>query len=286
MNTKSRYYLSAVAAIFFWGSSFVATKLAYASFGPLTVCFLRFALSLLILKLVRIIRKDNKKLEKQDVPVLLATGLLGISVYYACENYALTLTSASAASLISGAYPAITALIGALFYHVHVTKKQAAGIALAMAGIVILTSGGSFSGSNVRLGNAILIFDGFLWAFYNFLIPHIRPAYSVLSITYYQTLLALPFLIPGLFLKGHASMTITPSAIWALLYLAVGCSVLAYLLYNFSLRGISPSAAAAIMNLMPVFGLLLSAIILQESITPASAAGGVIVILGVLLSAK
>lgn len=286
MNTKSRYYLSAVAAIFFWGSSFVATKLAYASFGPLTVCFLRFALSLLILKLVRIIRKDNKKLEKQDVPVLLATGLLGISVYYACENYALTLTSASAASLISGAYPAITALIGALFYHVHVTKKQAAGIALAMAGIVILTSGGSFSGSNVRLGNAILIFDGFLWAFYNFLIPHIRPAYSVLSITYYQTLLALPFLIPGLFLEGHASMTITPSAIWALLYLAIGCSVLAYLLYNFSLRGISPSAAAAIMNLMPVFGLLLSAIILNESITPASAAGGVIVILGVLLSAK
>lgn len=286
MNTKSRYYLSAVAAIFFWGSSFVATKLAYASFGPLTVCFLRFALSLLILKLVRIIRKDNKKLEKQDVPVLLATGLLGISVYYACENYALTLTSASAASLISGAYPAITALIGALVYHVHVTKKQAAGIALAMAGIVILTSGGSFSGSNVRLGNAILIFDGFLWAFYNFLIPHIRPAYSVLSITYYQTLLALPFLIPGLFLEGHASMTITPSAIWALLYLAVGCSVLAYLLYNFSLRGISPSAAAAIMNLMPVFGLLLSATILNESITPASAAGGVIVILGVLLSAK
>lgn len=286
MNTKSRYYLSAVAAIFFWGSSFVATKLAYASFGPLTVCFLRFALSLLILKLVGIIRKDNKKLEKQDVPVLLATGLLGISVYYACENYALTLTSASAASLISGAYPAITALIGALVYHVHVTKKQAAGIALAMAGIVILTSGGSFSGSNVRLGNAILIFDGFLWAFYNFLIPHIRPAYSVLSITYYQTLLALPFLIPGLFLEGHASMTITPSAIWALLYLAVGCSVLAYLLYNFSLRGISPSAAAAIMNLMPVFGLLLSAIILNESITPASAAGGVIVILGVLLSAK
>ncbi len=286
MNTKSRYYLSAVAAIFFWGSSFVATKLAYASFGPLTVCFLRFALSLLILKLVRIIRKDNKKLEKQDVPVLLATGLLGISVYYACENYALTLTSASAASLISGAYPAITALIGALVYHVHVTKKQAAGIALAMAGIVILTSGGSFSGSNVRVGNAILIFDGFLWAFYNFLILHIRPAYSVLSITYYQTLLALPFLIPGLFLEGHASMTITPSAIWALLYLAVGCSVLAYLLYNFSLRGISPSAAAAIMNLMPVFGLLLSAIILNESITPASAAGGVIVILGVLLSAK
>lgn len=286
MNTKSRYYLSAVAAIFFWSSSFVATKLAYASFGPLTVCFLRFALSLLILKLVGIIRKDNKKLEKQDVPVLLATGLLGISVYYACENYALTLTSASAASLISGAYPAITALIGALVYHVHVTKKQAAGIALAMAGIVILTSGGSFSGSNVRLGNAILIFDGFLWAFYNFLIPHIRPAYSVLSITYYQTLLALPFLIPGLFLEGHASMTITPSAIWALLYLAVGCSVLAYLLYNFSLRGISPSAAAAIMNLMPVFGLLLSAIILNESITPASAAGGVIVILGVLLSAK
>ncbi len=285
MNAKSRYYLAAIVAIFFWGSSFVGTKLAYASFGPFTVCFLRFALSLVILKIVRIIRHDNRKLEKQDIPILLTTGLLGISVYYTCENYALTLTSASAASLISGSYPAITALVGVLFYHMKVKKKQVIGILLAMLGIIILTNGGDFSGSNVTLGNAILIFDGFLWAFYNFLIPRIHSDYSVLSITYYQTLLALPFLIPGVLIENPAAISITPSAIGAILYLAIGCSVLAYLLYNFSLRGISPSAAAAIMNLMPVFGLILSALILKESISLTSIGGGVIVIIGVLLSA-
>ena len=281
---RNRSTLAALTAIILWSLSFVGTKLSYASFGPLTVCFLRFALAGVILYAVRLVRHDHQKLQKKDVGILLISALIGISVYYSLENYALSLTSASNASLISGAYPVITALIGVLFYHMKLAKKQWLGIIMAMSGVAVLTGGGSMEGKNVMLGNLIFIVNGFLWGFYNFLIPHIDHSYSALTITYYQTLLALPFLVPGMIYEMPVK-SITAGTVVSVLFLAVCCSVLAYLLYNYGLRGISPSTAASLMNLMPVFGLLFSAVLLGEHISLQALIGGAIVICGVLLSA-
>ena len=40
-----RYYLSAILAILFWSSSFIATKIAYQSVSPLLLCLIRFAIA-------------------------------------------------------------------------------------------------------------------------------------------------------------------------------------------------------------------------------------------------
>lgn len=284
MKNDKKHLTAALSAIIFWSISFVGTKLAYASFGPLTVCFLRFAIAGAILFFVRIIMHDTKRLAKKDIGILLVSALIGISVYYSLENIALSLTSAANASLISGSYPVITACIGVMFYHMKLDRKQWIGIFMAMAGVAVLTGGGSMEGKHVLLGNLIFIANGFLWGFYNFLIPHIDHSYSALTITYYQTLLALPFLVPGVVYEMPVH-DVTAGAVFSILFLAVCCSVAAYLLYNYGLRGISPAAAASLMNLMPVFGLLFSALILKEQITLQAVIGGIIIILGVLLSA-
>lgn len=283
---KYTYYIAATAAIIFWSMSFIGTKLAYVSFGPLTVCFLRFLIAWVILFCIRQGQKEKQKLEKKDFGIFLASALVGISVYYALENIALSLTSASNASLISGAYPVITLLVGMIFFHLKLDKWKVTGIIMAVIGVFILTGGGSMEGKNVHLGNAIVVANGFLWAFYNFLIPHIDRHYSTLTITYYQTLLGIPFLIPGMLYEKPDFIHAGGSAWAAVLFLAVICSVAAYLLYNFGLRGISTAAAASIMNLMPVFGLVFSALILHEAITMRHIIGGAIVILGVIFSAR
>jgi drug/metabolite transporter (DMT)-like permease len=98
MKNDKKHLTAALSAIIFWSISFVGTKLAYASFGPLTVCFLRFAIAGVILFFVRIIMHDTKKLAKKDIGILLVSALIGISVYYSLENIALSLTSAANAS--------------------------------------------------------------------------------------------------------------------------------------------------------------------------------------------
>lgn len=283
---KLGYYLAALAAIIFWSVSFIGTKLAYESFPPLTVCILRFAAAAVILYAVRIFRHDTMRLRKKDIPVLILSALIGISVYYSVENIALTMTSASDASLISGAYPALTALVGILFFRTRISPGKAAGIALAVLGVFILTDSSNSAGSSAFIGDVLMIFNGFLWAFYNYLIPRINPEYSVLTLTYYQTLFGVLFLVPGAVMEAGSWGTITFGAVISVLFLAVFCSVGAYLLYNYGLRGISATAAASIMNLMPVSGLVFSALILGEPIMLHHLIGGAIVIAGVLFSAK
>lgn len=282
---KTVYDAAAVLAVIFWSASFIGTKIAYQSFPPLTVCLLRFAIAAVLLFLVRAVRHEKERPDRRDLPLIVLSALLGISVYYSVENVALTMTGAAAASLISGAYPAITALVGILFYHLKLSVGKAAGIAMAMLGVFVLTGSGNKGGGMAWAGNALMIFNGFLWAFYNFLIPRISRSCSVLTLTFYQTVIGVVFLIPGAAAEYGSWGPMTLQAAGALLFLAVFCSVGAYLLYNFGLRGISETAAASIMNLMPVFGLLFSALILHEAVGIHHIIGGAVVIAGVLLSA-
>ena len=69
-----------------------------------------------------------------------------------------------------------------------------------------------------------------------------------------------------------------------MIYLSLGCSVGAFLLYNFGLKKLSAATSVSLMNLVPVFGIIFPALFLKEIITIEQILGGVIVIVGVILS--
>ena len=102
--------------------------------------------------------------------------------------------------------------------------------------------------------------------------------------TYLQILIGTVCFIPMLFLETFTIGTITLSSVLAVLYLAVCCSLAALLLYNYGLRNTDPATTAALMNLMPVAGVVLSALILKETITIRHILGGVIILVGVFVS--
>lgn len=78
----------------------------------------------------------------------------------------------------------------------------------------------------------------------------------------------------------------TATSMMALIFLGIGCSVIAFLLYNYGLRKLAASTAVSLMNLVPVLGLLFSVLILHESVTMQQIIGGIIVICGVTLSSN
>ena len=78
--------------------------------------------------------------------------------------------------------------------------------------------------------------------------------------------------------------TLSVSGVSAIIYLACGCSVAAFLMYNFGLRRLSAATSISLMNLIPVFGLIFSALILGETISFKQIVCGAVVILGVILS--
>ena len=283
---KTKSLIALLVSIMIWSASFIGTKIAQRSFTPLTLCFVRTSMAALIMLELRAAAKKPMCLAKQDrIPVFLSA-LFGITIYYSLENLGVSMTTAGNASIITAVYPITTLLTGALFFHERIRLKQMYGILIAIAGIVILTSdpvGGG--GRRALAGNLLLLFNGFMWGFYNFLTQKVSTETDTSALTFFQTISGAVLLVPVLVLDLPIHIgPITPSVAFALLFLAAGCSVGAYFLYNIGLRGVSAGTAASMLNLMPVFGLVFSRLILHETIAARQIAGAALVIAGVLLS--
>lgn len=277
-----KYYVATVLAMLLWASSFIATKIAYQSFSPIFLSFVRIGLSTVLLFIWRLFQKEKKKIDRKDLKPVILSALGGISLYYTLENIGLSLTSASMTSLIEASYPVIVVVVGILFYHEKTSKRMLAGIAVSVLGVVLLT-GFSTKESNMT-GNIILLLDGFLWGFYNYLVQQIPERYDSLTITYYQMIFGTVGFVPLLFLEETVCVEVTAKVILAVIYLSLGSSIAALLLYNYGLQGIPATHASALMNVMPLFGVILSAVLLGESVTVNQILGGIIIILGVFIS--
>ena len=74
--------------------------------------------------------------------------------------------------------------------------------------------------------------------------------------------------------------------ITAALYLAIACSIGAYLLYGIGLRKLRPGIAVNLMNLQPGFGVMIALLLLGESITLVQITGGMLIVIGVIISIR
>ncbi|QDY85797.1 EamA family transporter [Paenibacillus polymyxa] len=280
------YYSSTILALLIWSTSFIATKAAYTTFPPLTLGLSRFIIASIVLGIVLLIKKEHVKVKPKDLATISFSGVLGITLYFSMENIGVSLTTASNAALIVASYPAITSLLEFILYKVKLSKYKICGIALAMIGVYFLTSvGESPDGKNQLIGNLILIGTGFAWAFYTFMTRKVVDKYPPVTLSFYQTVAGSIFFIPLALLEKDSWQAPTTGSFMLLMYLGVFCSVIAFLLYNYGLIKLSPSSSVSLMNLVPIFGVIFSVVLLHETVSWRQIIGGLVVIIGVLMSA-
>ncbi|MGE6378355.1 DMT family transporter [Peribacillus muralis] len=284
---SSIYLFASIVAVLLWSTSFVATKIAYASFSPLTLGAARFVIAAVILGMILLFKKDKAKPPIKDIGLMSVSGILGTTIYFGLENIGVELTTASIAAIIVASYPAITALIEFLFYKIKIPWIKGLGIIIAMLGVFQISyNPQSQEGDQQLIGNIILIVAGFVFAFYNFTTRKLVNKYSMITLSFYQTVAGAVTFIPIAFIEKSSWKMPSMESFLMLLYLGVFCSVIAFLLYNFGLRKLSSSSAVTLMNLVPIFGVLFSVIILHEVVRLSQVFGGIIVILGVVLSVR
>lgn len=283
-GTLSYYYLASTGAVVLWSASFIATKLAYETFAPIQLAAVRTLFAVILFWFMRKITANNEQIQKEDRMRIALSGFLGITLYFAIENIGVSMTSSSNSALIVASFPAVTTLLEFFIYHSKPNVKKVLGIILAIIGVAVLTQINVDGNSKSMLGNIILIGAGIVWAFYNFITRDLTNKYSAMTLTYYQMLAGFIFFLPFVIIEGKTWRMPTMTSASALIYLSVGCSIVAFLLYNLGLRKLSASISVSLMNLVPVLGLIFSILILHESVSTVQILGGVIVIIGVILS--
>lgn len=273
-----------IAAMVIWGVTMVITKSALRDVGPFTLLALRFALAWVLL--IPFARRRGYRVGLSIKPIFLAFGITGIVLHNGLETVGLNFTSAGSGALIIAGVPAVTAALSVVFLKETVTKMQVAGIALSIAGVLVVSDAGVTGlGPKEMLGN-LLIFGGVIaWAVYTIqgkkLVVDLPALVATTAGTGAAVLFLVPLAIGEVAVTGIPTLTLQTTL--GILYLGAMASAVAYALWNAALNHVDASVAAPYVNLVPVIGLL-AALLIGEPTNPMQLAGGLIVGTGLYLS--
>lgn len=278
--------LCLIIATFLWGSSFIALKYAIDFYDPALVIFLRMSTTLISsLFLWRWVKRFQY--QTGDWKYLLTMSLAEPCLYFLFESYALQNTSASQGGVIVSCLPIIVAVLAFYLLKEHLSKAIISGFTLCIAGSILLTlvSPASDHAPNPILGNLLEFLAMICAAYYSVSLKYLSARYGPLSLIALQgisgTLFFSPFLFFSTFPEVHNS-----NALLSILYLGTFVTLGGYGLYNYALSKVSILTAAAYSNLIPIFSLLLSAIILGEKLNIDQWLSITLVFAGIIVSQR
>ncbi|MBX3174532.1 MAG: DMT family transporter [Gemmatimonadaceae bacterium] len=282
----TEYSLVGMAVI--WGVNFSVMKYGTQQMAPIAYNALRMLLGCLILLSIAY-ATHSRRPARADKYRLMALGILGHCFYQLLFVQGLALTRAGTASLVVAASPAVVALVARFTGHEKLPLKAVAGIALSIAG-VMLVLGGSISadGAAHLLGDLMILGAVVVWAFYTtWLVPltqRVSPVHVAAWTLVGGVIPLIALAVPSLLRTDWTS--ITPVTWSAVAYSGVLAMVIAYLLWYRGVREIGPTRTAMFANLQPIVAVMVAWAALGEVPTGFQGAGAAAVIGGLYLARR
>ncbi|TQJ40608.1 threonine/homoserine efflux transporter RhtA [Arthrobacter sp. SLBN-112] len=278
--------LSLLGATLFWAGNYVVGAGAVQSIEPLSLVFLRWAIALVpLLVIAQLVERPNWRSVLAAWPWLVALSVCGLLGYNLLLYVALEHTDAFNASLINSFNPALITLAAAVFLRERLTWLSVAGVLLALAGVLIVISGGDAGRlltAGFGTGEVLMVGAVVVWTAYT-VIGRRAPKIPPVTATAVQAAVAVALLAPVRLATGGLALPSTGNSWASLLFIAVFPSVLSYLLWNRALTVLPASGAGVFLNLITVFTAILT-ILAGRVHTTAQLVGGAIVIGGVVIA--
>lgn len=286
-TTRSRVIgiLCLVGATLAWAGNFLVGATATAEMGAIDLVWTRWALAVLPLFLVaQVVERPDWRAVLRHWPRHAILGAIGIAAYNLLLYVSLEHGSALNSSLINAFNPALIAIAAVLFLGARMPGRAVVGIVIAFAGVVvILTDGNPLSvlREPVQLGSLAMVGAIVAWTVYT-VAGRTGPRLPAIATVAVQAAVVLALMTPFALWDG-VGLPRSEGGWAALIYIAIGPSILSYVLWNLALQRVPAPQAGASLNLITVFVAIGTALI-GAPIVPAQLAGGVLVLAGVLLA--
>ena len=281
--SEYRYHLAALFTVSVWGATFVSTKaLIAAGLTPAEIFLMRFALGYLcILPLApRRLRAENRR----DEAAFAAAGVCGGSLYFLLENVALEYAPASNVSLLVCTAPVWTALAaGRADRGERMTRRQAAGAALAAAGMALVVLNGRFVLHISPAGDLLALAAALSWMGYSLVIKRLGARYPASFIARKVFFYGMATILPVFAFRPFAATgeLLARPVVWAnLLVLGVVASGFCYALWNAVMRRLGAVRATNYIFFNPLVTMLTAALCIGERITAPALAGAAMILCG------
>lgn len=277
------------------GTSVIAGRFVAGTLGTFTIAAasLFFALIALLPLCAQKIYQAIGEMSGKDWLRILLQSLFGVFLFRWFLLEGLLYTSTGEAGILTGATPAVTASFACIFLKEPLHKLRFCGIACTVSGILIIQgilSGQIAFSAQHLLGNLLILSAAGCESLFNILsrsniirqAREIDPTVQTSLVTFIALLLCL-----GPALTEHPIDTLcqlTALGWAALIWYGLFVTALAFIFWYSGIKRCPASVAAAFSGMMPFTGLVLSVIIFNEQPLWQDWLGGILIVLGMLLS--
>jgi drug/metabolite transporter, DME family len=277
--------LVALAAIS-WGTTGATMTLAAgdAGAGPLLVGWARLAVAAPCLLVIAALFRARPAVARGD-GLALGAASIAMAAYQVCYFTAVTLTGVAVAALLAiCSAPLMIALLAALFLGERLTSAARLSLGMAVAGTALLVIGprgpGEAAGRSL-LGALLALGAGLSYAVYAVGTKRLLARAEPLPLAAVTFSLAALLLTPVLLAESSVRRPL--AEVWPLLlYLGVGPTALAYILFTAGLRRIPATTAGMVSLLEPLTATVLGVMVFGESLGPAGMAGAALLLAALL----
>lgn len=248
--TQGKVYFYLILTTFFWGGSFLFSKIGLAEIPPTLFVFSRFTLASVIMLLVsfRRLRAMDWGTLRRGLTVGLALGLTNISFVFGVQG-----TSISRAGVLNNLFVLFIPLITRVVWRDRIGRVNLFGIGLAVAGIWLLATGG---GSGFNRGDLLSTICALFIAGHIITVSKVLRDDDVYLVSLVQfTTVAIMAGLASLTLP-LPSFTVTQTGVMTVVYCAIFPTVICFTLQNTFQRYVTPTRAGLVYTLDPVWSLV------------------------------
>ncbi len=284
MRLRDLGALFALAAV--WGASFLFIRIVAPAIGPIALAEARVLVAGAALLLYAGLTRVNFGLRRRWRSYLII-GALNSAIPFVLIGAAELRLTAGLAAILNATTPLFGALAAALWLGERLTLRKSIGLLIGLLGVVALTGWSALpqtAATALAVGASLLgaLSYGRAGVYAKRAFVGAPPLATATGQQLGAALALAPLALPVV--AATAPWTqLSPGVVWALVVLALVCTSAAYIVYFYLIASVGPTSALSVTFLVPIFGLLWSALFLGERVTLGTFDGMAIIFVGVLL---
>ncbi len=287
-SASTKDYVFLIFTMFFWGGSWVSGKVIVGTAPSFTIGFFRFFLaSIFLLPAAFLLNSHNSShITRRTIMQYAAMGFIGIFGYGMFFLTGMKFTTAAQGSIIAGINPATVSLWAHVVHKEHLDKNwKYAGFVLSFIGVLFVIGVQALIDfrPDYIIGNLLVLCAMMTWGAYSTIGKSAMKVSSPLQTTAGSVAFGTMFFATGAFFEGFWTLpAMTDMVFWEnILFLAIPVTFISYIFYFSAIKDIGATRSAVFINLVPVFGVSLSLLLLQETIYWTFAIGLILVVIGI-----
>ncbi|MGW0913642.1 DMT family transporter [Streptomyces sp. NPDC002784] len=263
-----------------WGSSYLSAQTATAALPVLLVLFARYALSALACLGVVLSRRGVRRWTRDELRAGVPLGLTQAAVLIV-ETYGVAHTTAANAGLIISLTIVLTPLLDRAGRSGGMPAAFYAATGVCVLAVALLMSGNGFHAP--RLGDLLMLGAALIRAGHVVLVGRLTVGRAIrpLQLTTVQTLVGTVLFLPALAGSGLPTLARADAATWTqLVYLALFCSVFAFLAQTWAVQRTSASRASLLLGTEPLWAVAVGIALGGEHLTALTGLGAALMLTG------